>query len=54
MTVPREKKLVRFYLQIPLNLQEQAMEHSHGPPRVIVEMAERAMAPYKLTYRYCD
>ncbi|CAG8895005.1 unnamed protein product [Penicillium egyptiacum] len=54
MTVPRENKLVRFYVRLQDGLKEDNSPYSSDPPRALVEMAERTMSPYKLTYNYCD
>lgn len=54
MTVPREKRLVRFYIQIQDDLEEKASQHHTHSPRAMVETAEKLMRPYKLTYQYCD
>ncbi|KAJ5814779.1 Monooxygenase FAD-binding [Penicillium riverlandense] len=54
MTVPRENKLVRFYIQLQNGLKEDNSPYSSDPPRALVEMASRTMSPYKLTYKHCD
>jgi hypothetical protein len=54
MTVPRESRLVRFYSQLRGELKEKAMQHPSRAPRAMVEMAERGMKPYRLTYNHCD
>lgn len=54
MTVPRENKLVRFYIRHQDGLKEDNSAWCNDPPRALVEMAERTMSPYKLTYKYCD
>jgi phenol 2-monooxygenase (NADPH) len=59
MVIPRENKLVRLYIQ--LTTTEKGAEGSGGKfdrskltPEHILESAQRIMAPYKITYRYCD
>lgn len=52
MTVPRENRLVRFYIHLRGESQEKA--HEISSPRMLVEMAERIMKPYSLTYNHCD
>lgn len=47
MTVPRENRLVRFYIHLKKELFE-------ASPQELVEVAERAMKPYKLTFKHCD
>lgn len=53
MTVPRENRLVRFYIQIQDELKGSG-PHSQLSPEALVAMAQRAIEPYKLTYKYCD
>lgn len=57
MVIPRENKLVRLYIQLTTT------ENSAGGakadrtkinPDVILQSAQRIMAPYKLTYRKLD
>jgi phenol 2-monooxygenase len=58
MVIPRENKLVRLYIQ--LTTTEKVGEgggkadRSQINPEVILQSAQRIMAPYKITYRYCD
>ncbi|KAJ5981489.1 hypothetical protein N7522_013910 [Penicillium canescens] len=54
MTVPRENRLVRFYIHLRGEMKEEAMQHPSRSPRTMVEMAEGLMKPYSLTYNYCD
>lgn len=58
MLIPRQDKLVRFYVQ----LQTQSLA-KEGEPRFdksrytqahILETANKVLSPYKLTYHYCD
>ncbi|KAL1952881.1 hypothetical protein VTO42DRAFT_4068 [Malbranchea cinnamomea] len=56
MVIPRENKLVRLYIQ----LKEVAVgeggraDRSKITPDLILKSAQRIIAPYKLTYSYCD
>jgi phenol 2-monooxygenase len=54
MTVPRENRLVRFYIHLRGEMKEEAMQHPSRAPRAMVEMAEGLMKPYSLTYNHCD
>lgn len=54
MTVPRENKLVRFYIHLKERLGKEAMGLSEASPHGLVEMAERTMKPYKLAFKHCD
>ncbi|KAJ5111668.1 hypothetical protein NUU61_001298 [Penicillium alfredii] len=53
MTVPRENRLVRFYIHLR-DLEETAMQHPSCSPGAMVEMAKAIMKPYDLTYNHCD
>lgn len=55
MVIPRENKLVRLYIQL------QSTQHGGGKvdrskitPEIILQSAQRIIAPYNLTYEYCD
>lgn len=55
MVIPRENKLVRLYIQL------QTTQHGGGKvdrskitPEMILQSAQRIIAPYNLTYEYCD
>lgn len=58
MIIPRENKLVRLYIQ--LTTTEKVGEggakadRSKINPEVILQAAQRIIAPYKLTYRVLD
>ncbi|KAL4974682.1 FAD binding domain-containing protein [Aspergillus desertorum] len=56
MTAPREDRLVRFYIQLKGEdgLDKKAMEQTEESPDALIQMAQRIMQPYNLTYRYCD
>lgn len=54
MTVPRENRIVRFYIQLGGELREKVMQHPRSSPTAMVEIAESLMKPYRLTYNRCD
>lgn len=58
MVIPRENKLVRLYIQVTTTekLGETASRHDRSKinPQVILESAQRIMAPYKISYRQLD
>jgi len=58
MVIPRENKLVRLYIQLTTTAKNEngggRADRSKINPDVILESAQRIMAPYKLTYRKLD
>ncbi|CAI7611503.1 unnamed protein product [Penicillium palitans] len=54
MTVPRENRLVRLYIQTQDDTEDEALQHHTRSPRAMIETAEKLMKPYKLTYKYCE
>ncbi|KAL6233624.1 hypothetical protein BDW75DRAFT_184867 [Aspergillus navahoensis] len=56
MTAPREDRLVRFYIQLKGegDLDRKAMKRTEQSPDALVQMAQKIMRPYSLTYKYCD
>lgn len=55
--VPRENKLVRFYVQLDEVKPDQRsgrVDPSSITPKLIVEAARKIMTPYKLSYKYCE
>ena len=56
MVIPRENKLVRLYIQLTTVERSEGgkADRSKINPEVILASAQRIMAPYKITYRYCD
>ncbi|KAH7143556.1 FAD binding domain-containing protein [Dactylonectria macrodidyma] len=58
MVIPRENKLVRLYIQLTTTEktgdQDSRADRSKITPEVILESAQRIIAPYKLTYRTLD
>jgi phenol 2-monooxygenase len=56
MVIPRENGLVRLYIQL-LELKPDASgraDRSKITPAVIISAAQKTLAPYKITYNYCD
>ncbi|KAK7419247.1 hypothetical protein QQX98_003399 [Neonectria punicea] len=58
MVIPRENKLVRLYIQLTttekIGEQDSRADRSSLTPEVILESAQRIIAPYKLSYRKLD
>ncbi|ENH70890.1 Phenol 2-monooxygenase [Fusarium oxysporum f. sp. cubense race 1] len=58
MVIPRENKLVRLYIQLTttakIGEQDSRADRSWITPDVILESAQKILAPYKLTYRKLD
>lgn len=58
MVIPRENKLVRLYIQLTTTEKtaegESRADRSKINPDVILQSAQRIMAPYKITYRKLD
>jgi phenol 2-monooxygenase len=56
MVIPRENKLVRLYIQLTEIKPDSSgrADRSKITPTTIIEAAQRIIAPYKLTYKYCD
>ena len=56
MVIPREHKLVRLYIQLTTANREggRKFDRSQITPEYILQSAQKIMAPYKITYRYCD
>ncbi|EUC36141.1 hypothetical protein COCCADRAFT_88943 [Bipolaris zeicola 26-R-13] len=56
MIIPRENKLTRLYIQLT-EIKPDASgraDRSKITPDTIIKAAQRIIAPYKLTYEYCD
>lgn len=56
MVIPREKKLVRLYIQLT-EIKPDASgraDRSKITPDTILKAAQKIISPYKLTYEYCD
>jgi phenol 2-monooxygenase len=55
MTLPREKGLVRFYVQLgESSAKESNFDRSRITPDDIIKIARRIMQPYTLDYNHCD
>ncbi|KAJ6789159.1 hypothetical protein PWT90_06035 [Aphanocladium album] len=57
LVVPREKKLVRLYIQldnIPAHSTSQRFDYSSKTPEELLERARKIMCPYKLDYVHCS
>ncbi len=55
MVIPREKKLVRLYIQLTeVSKNGGQVDRSTITPSIILQAAQKIMSPYKLTYTYCD
>jgi phenol 2-monooxygenase len=55
MVIPRENKLVRLYIQLQSTDQGGAkIDRTNITPDMILQSAQRIIAPYNLTYEYCD
>ncbi|KAL4983049.1 FAD binding domain-containing protein [Aspergillus falconensis] len=56
MTAPREDRLVRFYIQLKGegDLERKAMEQAEESSDALIQMAQKIMSPYRLTYKCCD
>lgn len=56
MVIPRENKLVRLYIQLT-EIKPDASgraDRSQITPETIIKAAQKIIAPYNLTYEYCD
>ncbi|OOQ86494.1 Phenol 2-monooxygenase [Penicillium brasilianum] len=56
MVIPRENKLVRLYIQLQsaIGASGAKVDRSWITPELILGEAQKIIAPYKLTYSYCD
>ncbi|KAG2413132.1 hypothetical protein HFD88_010691 [Aspergillus terreus] len=56
MVIPRENKLVRLYIQLQsaVGASGGKVDRSWITPEVILRQAQKILAPYKLSYTYCD
>ncbi|RMJ27070.1 Phenol 2-monooxygenase [Aspergillus sp. HF37] len=55
MVIPRENKLVRLYIQLQSTDHDGSkVDRSNITPDMILQSAQRIIAPYNLTYEYCD
>ncbi|KAF7915395.1 hypothetical protein EAE99_010168 [Botrytis elliptica] len=54
MVIPRENKLVRLYIQMTTTEIGSKIERRSINPKMILDSAQKIMAPYKLDYETCD
>ena len=55
MVIPRENKLVRFYIQlIETGTESGKVDRSKINPEMILKSAQKIIAPYKLDFHYID
>ncbi|KAL5402214.1 hypothetical protein PMIN03_010849 [Paraphaeosphaeria minitans] len=56
MVIPRENKLVRLYIQLTEVKPDASgrADRSQITPDIIIKAAQKILAPYKLSYKYCD
>ncbi|TGO36641.1 hypothetical protein BHYA_0119g00310 [Botrytis hyacinthi] len=54
MVIPRENKLVRLYIQITTTEIGSEIDRWSINPKMILDSAQRIMAPYKIDYEHCD
>ncbi|CAG8978326.1 hypothetical protein HYALB_00005912 [Hymenoscyphus albidus] len=56
MVIPREKKLVRLYIQLStVEVGDKGkLDRTNITPEMILECAQKIFAPYKLTYSHCN
>jgi hypothetical protein len=53
MVIPRENKLVRFYIQLlEVEVEAGKADRSKINPDMILKAAQKIIAPYKLEYHY--
>lgn len=56
MVIPRENRLVRFYIQLTEVKPDASgrADRSQITPETILKAAQKIIAPYTLSYEYCD
>ncbi|CAG9952822.1 unnamed protein product [Clonostachys rosea f. rosea IK726] len=56
MVIPRERGLVRLYIQLAhlTPARGERFDKSNGSPETIFAAAKRIMAPYDISYNYCE
>lgn len=54
MTVPRERRLVRFYIQMDDMSKSGTPDRSRINPESMLKAAQDIMAPYTLRFKYCE
>ena len=54
MVIPREKMLVRLYIQLNDLRSAKQVDRSTISPEIILKAAQKILRPYSITYNYCD
>ena len=54
MIVPRERRLVRFYIQMDDTSDNGILNRSRISPESMLKAAQTIMKPYTLRFRYCE
>lgn len=54
MTVPREDRLVRFYIPLAETESEEGFDGANFTPEKMVEQARKVLEPYMLDFEVCD
>ena len=55
MVIPREKGLVRLYIQLAeIKSTEQRVDRSQITPERIMKAAQKILSPYYITDQHCD
>ena len=54
MTVPRERRLVRFYIQMDDMSKSGTLDRSRINPESMLKAAQEIMAPYTLRFKCCE
>ena len=54
MVIPRENKLVRFYIQLVETGADGKVDRSKISPERILQSAQKIIAPYNLNFHYID
>lgn len=54
MTIPREGRLVRLYVQFGETAEGETFDRASVTPRTILDRARPILEPYSLDFRICD
>lgn len=54
MTLPREDRLVRFYIQLAETESEEDFDGAAFTPEKMLEQARKVLEPYTLDFEVCD
>lgn len=54
MTVPRENRLLRLYVQLAETPEEKHFNASEVTPQTILQIAREIMRPYSLDFKICE